>query len=130
MTVPNRSRKIDDYREVLDGSLRGDLTAPRKQRHTAKRIFDRLCAEHHADVSYSRVRAYVSVTPPGKTAPITPTATTSACSSTRSASPPTLYAQAANNPQLTPKFTIKPAPGAASLTPVPAIKIICVHGMD
>lgn len=58
---PNRSSKIDDYREVIDDWLRGDLTAPRKQRHTAKRIFDRLLEEHQADVSYSRVRAYVSV---------------------------------------------------------------------
>jgi transposase len=58
---PNRGSKIDDYREVIDGWLRTDLTAPRKQRHTAKRIFDRLREEHQAEVSYSRVRAYVSV---------------------------------------------------------------------
>lgn len=58
---PARGRKIDDYREVIDGWLRADLTAPRKQRHTAKRIFDRLREEQQADVSYSRVRAYVSV---------------------------------------------------------------------
>lgn len=58
---PNRASKIDDYREIVDGWLRADLTAPRKQRHTAKRIFDRLREEHQAEVSYSRVRAYVSV---------------------------------------------------------------------
>ena len=58
---PERGSKIDEYREVIDGWLRADLTAPRKQRHTAKRIFDRLREEHQADVSYSRVRAYVSV---------------------------------------------------------------------
>lgn len=58
---PERGSKIDDYREVIDGWLRTDLTAPRKQRHTAKRIFDRLREEHQAQVSYSRVRAYVSV---------------------------------------------------------------------
>lgn len=58
---PERGSKIDDYREVIDGWLRADLTAPHKQRHTAKRIFDRLREEHRAEVSYSRVRAYVSV---------------------------------------------------------------------
>jgi transposase len=58
---PDRGSKIDDYREVIDGWLRADLTAPRKQRHTAKRIFDRLREEHQAEVSYSRLRAHVSV---------------------------------------------------------------------
>lgn len=58
---PNRGSKIDEYRETVDGWLRADLSAPRKQRHTAKRIFDRLREEHQADVSYARVRAYVSV---------------------------------------------------------------------
>ena len=58
---PNRGSKIDDYREVIDGWLRADLTAPRKQRHTAKRIFDRLREEQQAEVSYSRVRACVAV---------------------------------------------------------------------
>ena len=58
---PNRGSKIDDYREVIDGWLRADLTAPRKQRHTAKRIFDRMREEQQAEVSYSRVRAYVAV---------------------------------------------------------------------
>ena len=58
---PDRGSKIDGYRDVIDGWLRADLTAPRKQRHTAKRIFDRLRGEQQADVSYSRVRAYVSV---------------------------------------------------------------------
>lgn len=32
---------------------------PRKQRHTARRIFDRLVAEHGFDGSYSGVRRYV-----------------------------------------------------------------------
>ena len=38
-----------------------DLDAPRKQRHTARRILDRLIDEHGVgDVSYSMVRAYVA----------------------------------------------------------------------
>ncbi|WP_426940165.1 hypothetical protein [Pseudarthrobacter sp. S6] len=39
--------------------LKQDLVAPRKQRHTAQRIFDRLIDEHQAEVSYSTVRQYV-----------------------------------------------------------------------
>ncbi len=40
--------------------LREDLAAPRKQRHTAKRVFERLCDEHGAVVSYSYVAKYVA----------------------------------------------------------------------
>jgi len=39
--------------------LREDLEAPRKQRHTAKRVFERLRDEHDAQVSYSTVAKYV-----------------------------------------------------------------------
>lgn len=63
-SYPERGSKIDAYREIVDGWLRADLTAPRKQRHTAKRIFDRLREEHQAQVSYSRVRVYVAVRRP------------------------------------------------------------------
>jgi hypothetical protein len=46
---------------VIDQMLRVDLDAPPKQRHTAKRIFDRLVEEHDAaDVSYGMVRDYVA----------------------------------------------------------------------
>lgn len=53
---------MDPYREVIDVWLRDDLDAPRKQRHTAKRIFDRLLDEHDAAgvVSYWMVREYVA----------------------------------------------------------------------
>ncbi|MFI8829141.1 hypothetical protein [Streptomyces sp. NPDC053431] len=43
---------------MIDGILTADLTAPRKQRHTVKRIFDRLLDERVADVSYQMVRGY------------------------------------------------------------------------
>jgi hypothetical protein len=47
---------------LIDQMLRADLDAPRKQRHTVKRIFDRLVNEHQAeDVTYPMVRAYVPV---------------------------------------------------------------------
>lgn len=58
---PKRGSRLDPYRAIIDGWLRGDLDAPRKQRHTAKRIFDRLLDEHHAiEVSYWMVREYVA----------------------------------------------------------------------
>ncbi|WP_220039765.1 hypothetical protein [Nonomuraea aridisoli] len=59
---PKRGARLDRYRDVIDGWLRDDLDAPRKQRHTAKRIFDRLLDEHDAAgvVSYGMVRDYVA----------------------------------------------------------------------
>lgn len=58
---PKRGSRMDQYRGVIDDWLRSDLDAPRKQRHTAKRIFDRLLDEQHAtDVSYWMVREYVA----------------------------------------------------------------------
>ena len=43
----------------IDEMLREDLAAPGKQRHTARRIFERLVDEHDAQVSYSTVAKYV-----------------------------------------------------------------------
>jgi transposase len=59
---PKRGSRLDPYVEVIDDWLRDDLDAPRKQRHTAKRIFDRLLDEHDAVgvVSYWMVREYVA----------------------------------------------------------------------
>jgi transposase len=56
---PRRSVVLDAVRDAVDAMLREDLTAPRKQRHTAKRIFQRLRDEHDAQVSYSYVAKYV-----------------------------------------------------------------------
>jgi hypothetical protein len=62
---PPRVSKLDPFKLVIDGILRADLDAPRKQRHTVRRIFDRLIAEHAmVDVSYPVVRAYVAVRKP------------------------------------------------------------------
>ena len=44
----------------IDEMLAEDLAAPRKQRHTARRIFERLADEHGAQVSYSYVAKYVA----------------------------------------------------------------------
>jgi transposase len=51
--------KLGPFRAVIDGWLEADRTAPRKQRHTAKRIHQRLVDEHGADVAETTVRQYV-----------------------------------------------------------------------
>ncbi|MFC5834370.1 hypothetical protein [Nonomuraea insulae] len=58
-TMKPRATRLDPYKILIDQMLRADLDAPRKQRHTVKRIFDRLLSEHNAvEVSYQMVRAY------------------------------------------------------------------------
>lgn len=59
--APERqSPQLEPLKDVIDGWLREDLDAPRKQRHTIKRIHARLLDEHGADMSYWTVRDYVS----------------------------------------------------------------------
>jgi transposase len=41
-TAPIRRPKLDGFTEIIDQWLRDDVGQYRKQRHTAKRIFDRL----------------------------------------------------------------------------------------
>ena len=52
-------RKTDAFEHVIDRWLEADRMMPRKQRHTAKRVYDLLVAEHGFDGSYSGVRRYV-----------------------------------------------------------------------
>ena len=61
-TLPPRVSRLDRFKPVIDEWLRADLDAPRKQRHTARRVLDRLLDEHDATgaVSYGMVRAYVA----------------------------------------------------------------------
>ena len=47
------------YKAVVDAWLEGDREAPPKQRHTARRIWERLVDERGADVAESTVRRYV-----------------------------------------------------------------------
>lgn len=47
--LPPRKSRLDPFKPTIDAMLRVDLDAPRKQRHTAKRIFDRLVAEHEME---------------------------------------------------------------------------------
>jgi transposase len=51
--------RLGAYRALIDAWLEGDRDAPRKQRHTAKRIWRRLVDEHGADVAETTVRDYV-----------------------------------------------------------------------
>jgi hypothetical protein len=64
--VPERvAPRLDPVRQLIDAMLREDLDAPRKQRHTARRVRARLADEHgHGEVSYSTVRDYVRVRRP------------------------------------------------------------------
>jgi hypothetical protein len=58
---PPRPRPaIDPYAEVIDGWLLADREAPRKQRHTARRIWQRLVAEHGASCAEVTVSRYVA----------------------------------------------------------------------
>jgi transposase len=54
----------DAVAPLIDAMLAGDLDAPRKQRHTARRVWCRLRDEHDAGVSYSYVAKYVALRRP------------------------------------------------------------------
>jgi transposase len=51
--------RLGAYRAVIDAWLVADREAPRKQRHTARRIWQRLVQEHGAGVSERQVCRYV-----------------------------------------------------------------------
>lgn len=51
--------KLGAYRTLIDSWLEADRTAPRKQRHTARRVWERLRDEHGVEVSERQVRRYV-----------------------------------------------------------------------
>ena len=54
-----RRPKIGPFTGVIDAILEADAQVPRKQRHTAKRIFERLREEHGFDGQYTIVKDYV-----------------------------------------------------------------------
>jgi hypothetical protein len=59
MPVSRPAPRLGAYRAVIDAWLVADRDAPRKQRHTAKRIHQRLVDEHDAEVAEVTVRQYV-----------------------------------------------------------------------
>ena len=53
--------KLDPAKGLIDAMLIEDLSAPRKQRHTARRVLARLVDEHQlSELTYSAVRDYVA----------------------------------------------------------------------
>lgn len=58
-TVPIMRPKLDGFTDRIDGWLREDSDRPRKQRHTAKRIFDRLRADYSFKGGYTIIKDYV-----------------------------------------------------------------------
>ena len=50
---------VDPFKPTIDAILAADAEAPRKQRHTAKKIFRRLRDEHGYTGGYERVRLYL-----------------------------------------------------------------------
>jgi transposase len=57
--APRKKRKIGPYLALIEEILTQDLQAPRKQRHTAKRLFDRLKTEYGYDGGYTSVKEAV-----------------------------------------------------------------------
>ena len=51
---------LDRWKPTIDEWLAADRAAPRKQRHTARRVWQRLVDEHGAEVGESTVRRYVA----------------------------------------------------------------------
>ena len=56
---PPRRPKLDPYMGVIDDILEDDQSLPKKQRHTARRIHDRLEDEHGFLGRYTIVKDYV-----------------------------------------------------------------------
>lgn len=50
---------MDPYKDIIREWLESDKNQPKKQRHTARRIFNRLCDEYDFTGSESSVRNFV-----------------------------------------------------------------------
>ena len=58
-SAPIRRPKLDGFTEIIDQWLRDDLGQRTKQRHTAKRVFERLRDEHGFTGGYTIVKDYI-----------------------------------------------------------------------
>ncbi len=58
--VERPSPVLGPWKETIDGWLAEDLKVPKKQRHTARRIWQRLVDEHGVQVAEGTVRRYVA----------------------------------------------------------------------
>jgi transposase len=54
-----RRPKLDPFIPLIEGWLEADRQMPRKQRHTAKRVFDRLCDECGFTGGYTIIKDYI-----------------------------------------------------------------------
>jgi transposase len=59
LNKPRPKNKLGSFIPIIDQILEEDRQAPKKQRHTVQRIFDRLKAEHGFTGSYTIVKDYV-----------------------------------------------------------------------
>ena len=57
---PRAAPKIDPWKPIIEAWLEADKKAPRKQRHSARRVWQRLVEEHGADLSEPTVRRFVA----------------------------------------------------------------------
>ena len=57
---PRAAPRLDPWKPTIERWLEEDRSAPRKQRHTARRVWQRLVEEHGADVGESTVRRFVA----------------------------------------------------------------------
>jgi hypothetical protein len=53
---------LGPYQTIIDGWLKNDQEQPKKQRHTSRRVFNRLVAEHGFAGGESTIRRYVRKT--------------------------------------------------------------------
>jgi transposase len=59
-SVTRSSPVLEPWKATIDGWLEADREVPRKQRHTARRVWQRLVDERHAEIGESTVRRYVA----------------------------------------------------------------------
>jgi len=57
--VPVKRPKLDGFTEIIDGWLAEDQSRNRKQRHTAKRVLERLRDEHGFTGGYTIIKDYL-----------------------------------------------------------------------
>jgi len=58
-STPRAKRKIGPFIPIIEQILKADKKAPRKQRHTAKRLFERLVGEYDYQGGYTAVKEAV-----------------------------------------------------------------------
>jgi len=56
---PRQRPRMERFLPLIAEILEADTNAPKKQRHTAQRVYDRLVAEHAFEGSYSSVKEAV-----------------------------------------------------------------------